>query len=220
TPLVFDGVLYSITNWSITFAVDVRTGRELWRYDPKVDRAIQRKLCCGIVNRGLGIYKGKIFVPVIDGRLVALDAARGVEVWSVQTTPVGSDYSVTMAPRIVRNKVLIGNSGAEYPVRGYVTAYDTETGKQIWRFYTVPGDPELGFQSKAMKAAAKTWAGEWWKYGGGGTVWDGMAYDPDSNLLYFGTGNGGPWPSEFRQSKGLDNLYVSSILALKADTGE
>jgi PQQ-dependent dehydrogenase (methanol/ethanol family) len=220
TPLVHNGVLYSITNWSITFAVDVRTGKELWRYDPKVDRAFQPKICCGIVNRGLGLYQDKVYVPVIDGRLVALNAATGAVVWSEQTTPVGEDYSVTMAPRIAKGKVIIGNAGSEYPVRGYVTAYDAETGKQAWRFYTVPGDPKKGFESKAMEAAAKTWGGEWYKFGGGGTVWDGMAYDPDSNLVYFGTGNGGPWPSDFRQSKGLDNLYVCSVLALNADTGE
>ena len=220
TPLVYNGVLYSITNWSITFAVDVRTGKEVWRYDPKVDRAFQPKICCGIVNRGLALYQGKVYVPVIDGRLVALDATNGKEVWSVQTTPVGEDYSVTMAPRIAKGKVIIGNAGSEYPVRGYVSAYDAETSKLVWRFYTVPGDPKKGFENKAMEAAAKTWGGEWYKYGGGGTVWDGMAYDPDSNLVYFGTGNGGPWPSDFRQSKGLDNLYVCSVLALNADTGE
>jgi len=220
TPLVYNGVLYSITNWSITYAVDVRTGKELWRYDPKVDRAFQPKICCGIVNRGLGLYQNKVYVPVIDGRLVALEMATGKEVWSVQTTPVGEDYSVTMAPRIAKGKVIIGNAGAEYPVRGYVTAYDAETGKQVWRFYTVPGDPTKGYENQAMVEAAKTWGGEWYKFGGGGTVWDGMSYDPESNLVYFGTGNGGPWPSEHRQSRGLDNLYVCSVLALDADTGE
>ena len=220
TPLVYNGVLYSITNWSITYAVDVRTGKEIWRYDPKVDRAFQPKICCGVVNRGLGLYQNKVYVPVIDGRLVALDMSTGKEVWSVQTTPIGEDYSVTMAPRIAKGKVIIGNAGAEYPVRGYVTAYDAESGKQVWRFYTVPGDPKNGYESQAMVEAAKTWGGEWYKFGGGGTVWDGMTYDPESNLVFFGTGNGGPWPSEHRQSRGLDNLYVCSVLALDADTGE
>jgi quinohemoprotein ethanol dehydrogenase len=219
TPLVYNGVLYSITNWSITYAVNVRTGKEIWRYDPKVDRAFQPKICCGIVNRGVGLYQNKVYVPVIDGRLVALDMATGKEVWSTQTTPVGEDYSMTMAPRIAKGKVIVGNAGAEYPVRGYVTAYDAETGKQVWRFYTVPGDPKNGYENEAMVEAAKTWSGEWYKFGGGGTVWDGMAYDPESNLVYFGTGNGGPWPSEHRQSRGLDNLYVCSVLALDADTG-
>jgi len=219
TPLVSNGVLYSITNWSITYAVDLRTGKELWRYDPKVDR-VNTHPCCGVVNRGLGIYNGKILVPVLDGRMVALDASNGKELWSVQTTPSGSNYTVTMAPRIAKGKVVIGNAGAEFPVRGYVTAYDIETGKQAWRFYTVPGDPKEGPQSKAMADAAKTWGGEWYKFGGGGTVWDGMTYDPDTNLMLFGTGNAGPWPSEFRQSKGLDNLYTASVVAVNADTGE
>src|SRR6185295_17633212 len=221
TPLVSNGVLYSITNWSITFAVDARTGKELWRYDPMVDRAAtQPKICCGVVNRGISIYQNKILVPVIDGRLVALNASTGKELWSVMTIQPGGDYSMTMAPRVAKGKVIVGNAGAEYPVRGYVTAYDIESGKQVWRFYTVPGDPKKGFESKAMADAAKTWGGEWYKYGGGGTVWDGMAYDPDLNLVYFGTGNGGPWPSDFRQSKGLDNLYVCSVVAVNADTGE
>src|SRR5215471_7444186 len=143
TPLVSNGVLYSITNWSITYAVDARTGKELWRYDPMVNRAAtQPKVCCGIVNRGVSIYQNKILVPVIDGRLVALDAASGKELWSVQTTPPGEDYSMTMAPRVAKGKVIVGNAGAEYPVRGFVTAYDVETGRQVWRFYTVPGDPK------------------------------------------------------------------------------
>src|SRR6185295_2582163 len=219
TPLVANGVLYSITNWSVTFAVDLRTQKEIWRYDPKVDR-VNTHPCCGVVNRGIGIYNGKILVPVLDGRMVALDAVTGKELWSVQTTPAGSNYTVTMAPRIAKGKVFIGNAGAEFPVRGYVTAYDIETGKQAWRFYTVPGDPKLGFEDKAMADAAKTWGGEWYKFGGGGTVWDGMAYDPDTNLIMFGTGNAGPWPSDFRQSKGLDNLYTASVVALNADTGE
>ena len=221
TPIVSNGVLYSVTQWSIAYAVDARTGKELWRYDPKIDRAAtQPKICCGNVVRGVAIYKDKLYVPVLDGRLVALDIKTGTEVWSVRTTPLDQPYTVTMAPRIAKGKVFIGNAGGEYPVRGYVSAYDAETGKMAWRFYTVPGDPRKGFENKAMEAAAKTWSGEWYKYGGGGTVWDGMSYDADSNLLYFGTGNGGPWPSEVRQSRGLDNLFVCSIVAVNADTGE
>ena len=221
TPLVSNGVFYSVTQWSVAFAVDAKTGKELWRYDPQIDRAAtQPKICCGNVVRGLALYQNKVYVPVMDGRLVAVDAATGKEVWSVQTTPLDQPYTVTMAPRVAKGKVFIGNAGGEYPVRGYVTAYDAETGKLVWRFYTIPGDPKLGFEQKAMADAAKTWSGEWYKYGGGGTVWDGMSYDSDSNLLYFGTGNGGPWPSEFRQSRGLDNLYVCSIIAVNADTGE
>lgn len=221
TPLFHDGVLYGVTNWSITFAVDARTGKEKWRWDPRVNRdLVNRRICCGNVNRGLGIYDGKIYVPVIDGRLAALDAATGKVVWTVQTTPPDQNYTITMAPRIVKNKVIIGNSGAEYPVRGYFSAYDTATGKMAWRFYTVPGDPSKPFENDAMKKAAETWSGEFWKLGGGATVWDGMAYDPDLNLFYVGTGNGGPWPEELRQSKGKDNLYVASILAVNPDNGQ
>jgi len=221
TPLMANGVLYGVTNWSITYALDARTGKELWRYDPKIDQVVVRpKACCGIVNRGLAIYDGKIFVPVLDGRLVALDAAKGTEMWSVQTTPTDLPYTLTMAPRIAKNKVIIGNAGSEKPVRGYFSAYDAATGKLVWRFYTVPGDPSKGFENKAMETAAKTWGGEWWKMGGGGTVWDSITYDPDTNLVMAGTGNGGPWPEELRQSKGLDNLYIASVVAVDADTGE
>jgi quinohemoprotein ethanol dehydrogenase len=221
TPLMANGVLYGITNWSITYALDARTGKELWRYDPKIDQvAIRPKACCGIVNRGLAIYDGKIFVPVLDGRLVALDAAKGTEIWSVQTTPTDLPYTMTMAPRIAKNKVIVGNAGSEKPVRGYFSAYDAATGKLVWRFYTVPGDPSKGFENKAMEMAAKTWGGEWWKMGGGGTVWDSITYDPDTNLIMAGTGNGGPWPEELRQSKGLDNLFIASVVAVDADTGE
>jgi quinohemoprotein ethanol dehydrogenase len=221
TPLIANGVIYGITNWSITYAVDARTGKELWRYDPKVDRpAVQPKICCGVVNRGLAIYNGKIFVPVIDGRLVALDAATGREIWSEQTTPLEEQYTMTMAPRIAKNKVIVGNAGAEKPVRGYFSAYNADTGKLEWRFYTVPGDPSKGFENKAMEMAAKTWAGDWWKLGGGGTVWDAITYDPDTNLVFAGTGNGGPWPEELRQSKGLDNLFVASVVAVDADSGD
>jgi quinohemoprotein ethanol dehydrogenase len=221
TPLMANGVLYGITNWSITYALDARTGKELWRYDPKVDQVVVRpKACCGIVNRGLAIYDGKIFVPVLDGRLVALDAAKGTEIWRVQTTPTDLPYTMTMAPRIAKNKVIVGNAGAEKPVRGYFSAYDAATGKLAWRFYTVPGDPSKGFENKAMETAAKTWSGEWWKMGGGGTVWDSITYDPDTNLVMAGTGNGGPWPEELRQSKGMDNLYIASVVAVDADTGE
>ena len=221
TLLMANGVVYGITNWSVTYAVDARTGKELWRYDPKVDQpTIRPRICCGVVNRGVAIYDGKIFVPVIDGRLVALDASKGTELWSAQTTPMDQPYTMTMAPRIAKNKVIVGNAGAEKPVRGFFSAYDTATGKLVWRFYTVPGDPSKPFENKAMEMAAKTWGGEWWKMGGGATVWDSITYDPDTNLVMVGTGNGGPWPEELRQSKGLDNLFVASVVAVDADSGE
>src|SRR5213593_1716048 len=221
TPLVWNGTIYGITNWSIVFALDARTGTEKWRYDPQVNQAVTRpKVCCGIVNRGLAIYQGKIIAPALDGRLIALDAVDGRVLWTAQVSSIEENYTITMAPRIAKGKVIIGVSGAEYPVRGYFAAYDANTGKFAWRFYTVPGDPSKPFENAAMKKAAETWEGEWWKLGGGGTVWDGMAYDPDANLIYVGTGNGGPWPEALRQSKGKDNLYVCSILAVKPDTGE
>jgi PQQ-dependent dehydrogenase (methanol/ethanol family) len=221
TPLMHNGMLYGITNWSIVFAVDARTGKEKWRWDPEVNRqAVQPKICCGVVNRGLAVYQGKIIAPVIDGRLEALDAETGKPVWEARVAYPQDNYTITMAPRVAKGKIIIGVSGAEYPVRGFFAAYDANNGQFAWRFYTVPGDPSKGFENAAMKKAAETWSGEWWKMGGGGTVWDGLAYDPESNLVYVGTGNGGPWPEELRQSKGKDNLYVCSIVAVNVDTGE
>src|SRR5947208_2197126 len=223
TPLFANGVLYGITNWSITFAVDARTGKEIWRYDPKVVRGGVR-LCCGVISRGIALYEGKVIVPVVDGRLVALDAATGKVLWSVVSVPKenSQNYSFTMAPRVYKGKILVGTAGAEFaPFRGYLAAFDVNNGKELWRFYTVPGDPSKGFENKAMEAAAKTWAGEWWKQGGGGSMWDGMAYDPDENLLYVGTGNGSTWSADVRnggrREKPLDNLYIASILAINAD---
>src|SRR5437867_1202554 len=221
TPLFWSGTLYGITNWSIVFAVDARTGKERWRWDPEVNQVTVRpKICCGIVNRGLAIYQGKIIAPVIDGRLEALDAETGKPVWEARVAYPQDNYTVTMAPRIAKGKVIIGVSGAEFPVRGYFAAYDANTGQFAWRFYTIPGDPSKPFENSALKKAAETWSGEWWKLGGGGTVWDGMAYDPEADLIYVGTGNGGPWPEQLRQSRGKDNLFVCSILAVKPDTGE
>jgi quinohemoprotein ethanol dehydrogenase len=221
TPMMYNGTLYGITNWSIVFAVDARTGKEKWRWDPEVNRqTVQPKICCGVVNRGLAIYEGKVIAPVIDGRLEALDAETGKPVWEARVAYPQDNYTITMAPRIAKGKIIIGVSGAEYPVRGFFAAYDANTGQRAWRFYTVPGDPSKGFESPAMKKAAETWSGEWWKMGGGGTVWDGVAYDPETNLVFVGTGNGGPWPEELRQSKGKDNLYVCSIVAVNADTGD
>jgi len=220
TPLVWNGTMYSVTNWSIAFAVDARTGKEKWRWDPEVNRAtVQPKVCCGIVNRGLAIYDGKIYLPVLDGRLEALDAVTGKVVWESRVSFAQDNYTLTMAPRIVHGKVLIGVSGAEYPVRGFIAAYDAITGRQAWKFYTVPGDLSKP-EDEAMRKAAATWDPASTKVGGGGTVWDSIAYDPDADLIYFGTGNAGPWPADLRNAKDKDNLYVCSVIALKGDTGE
>jgi len=223
TPLVVNGVIYAITNWSIVYAIDARTGKERWKFDPQVDRSFDQdatdRVCCGVVQRGIALYQGKVYVPAIDGRLIAVDAESGKQIWQTQTIPTHLPYSVTMAPRVVKGKVIIGNSGAEYAVRGYVSAYDAETGYLAWRFYTVPGNPSKPFEHPDLAAAAKTWNGQWWTMGGGGTVWDAISYDPDADLLYIGTGNGGPWNRDYRSPGGGDNWYLSSIVALKPDTG-
>ena len=219
TPLAVDGVLYTTAPVSIVYAVDARTGRELWHYDPHVSPASTEKACCGNVNRGVAVYKGKVYVGALDGRLIALDAATGKQVWEALTVDPSRPYTSTGAPRVVEGKVIIGNAGADLGVRGYVSAYDADTGALVWRTFTVPGDPSQPFESPALERAAQTWHGDWWTIGGGGTVWDGIAYDPDLRLLYVGTGNGGPWNRHIRSPGGGDNLYLSSILALRPSDG-
>jgi len=218
TPLVEDGVIYTSGSWSVVYAIDARTGEVRWTYDPKVPRSRAFFICCDVVNRGVALYEGKVYVGTLDGRLIALDKRSGALVWSVSTTDSTRPYAITSAPRIAKGLVIIGNAGAEFGVRGYISAYDTETGKMAWRSYTVPGDPSKGFESKAMESAAKTWTGEWWKTGGGGTPWEGIAYDPALDLLYFGTGNPTAWYRSLRG--GGDNLYTASILAVHASNGE
>ena len=219
SPIVVDGKMFTTGNWGVVHALDAKTGEELWEYDPEVPGEWARYGCCDIVNRGVAVWKGKVYVASFDGRLIALDAASGDKVWEVTTIP-GAPYTITGAPRIVNGKVIIGNGGGEYGVRGYITAYDAETGDQVWRFYTVPGNPEEPFEHPEMEMAAPTWkGGRWWEVGGGGTAWDSMAYDPDLNLLYVGVGNGSPWTREIRSPGGGDNLFLSSIIALNPDTG-
>jgi quinohemoprotein ethanol dehydrogenase len=225
TPLIVDGTLYTTTSWSRVHAFDAKTGALKWSYDPQVDGQKARDACCDVVNRGVAIWNGKVFVGALDGRLIAIDAATGKEVWSVQTTDPAWPYTITGAPRVAKGKVLIGNGGAELGVRGYVSAYDAETGKQAWRFYTTPnpeGKPDDAASDKVFaEKAAATWSGDGWKQaGGGGTVWDAITYDPTTDLVYIGTGNGSPWSHQARSDGKGDNLFLSSILALKPDTGE
>lgn len=222
TPIVVDGVMYTTGAFSIVYALDARNGKLLWRYDPEVPGENLGQGCCDTVNRGVAVWKGRVYVGSFDGRLIALDAKTGKPAWSVDTViDRKKSYTITGAPRIVKGKVLIGNGGAEFGVRGYVTAYDADTGKQAWRFYTVPGDPALPPEDKAMEIALKTWSGRnWLKWGGGGTAWDSMAYDPELDLLYIGTGNGSPWNYQFRSEGKGDNLFLSSIVAVRPDTGE
>jgi len=220
TPIVVDGVMFVTGGWSIVHAIDARNGRVIWTYDPQVPGAWAAKACCDVVNRGVAVWQGKVFVGTLDGRLIALDARTGERIWEAQTTDRDSPYTITGAPRVINGKVIIGNGGADYGVRGYVTAYESTTGRQAWRFYTIPGDPGKPFESDALEMAAETWTGEWWKSGGGGTVWNAMAYDATLKLLYIGVGNGTPWSQRQRSPEGGDNLFLSSIVALKADSGE
>ncbi|ATQ43512.1 PQQ-dependent dehydrogenase, methanol/ethanol family [Caulobacter mirabilis] len=222
TPLMSDGVLYTTSSWSIVRAFDAKTGKLLWEYDPEVPRKTGVKACCDSVNRGVALWRGKVVFGTLDGRLEALDAKTGKKLWSVITVDQSKPYTITGAPRIIKGKVLIGNGGAELGVRGYLSAYDVDNGKLLWRFYTVPGEKETddAASDEAMKIARPTWKGEFWKVGGGGTVWDSMAYDPDLDLLYIGVGNGSPWNRDIRSPGGGDNLFLSSIVALKPDTGQ
>ena len=219
TPIVVDGVLYVTTAWSRVKAFDAATGTPLWSYDPEVPGEWAVNACCDVVNRGVAVWDGKVFVGSFDGRLIALDAATGRELWDVNTIDRSKPYTITGAPRVVKGKVLIGNGGAEFGVRGYLSAYDAATGALAWRFYTVPGNPADGFEQPILKKAAETWSGEWWKLGGGGTVWDSMAYDPELDLLYVGVGNGSPWNHLLRSEGKGDNLFLASIVALDPDDG-
>lgn len=220
TPLVHNGVLYSIAPWSVVYAVDARTGKELWHQDPDVNQEVWRsRICCGVVNRGIALYEGKIIAPVIDGRLRALDAATGKLVWESRVAPENEPYTITMAPRVIKGgRIIVGVSGGEYAIRGFFSAFDANTGKQLWRFYTVPGDPSKPFEQPELEKAAKTWSGDWWKIGGGGAVWNGVAYDPDSDIVYVGTGQPGPWTDHYRGPG--DNLFANSILAVRGATGK
>ena len=227
SPLYIDGVIYVSTSRNVVQAFDARSGKPLWTYNPSI-HGERLRYNVGLVNRGIAAWNGKIIMGTLDARLVAIDAKTGKEVWSTDTVPeslglgeMGKHYAITMAPRVAKGKVFIGASGGEFGVRGWIAAFDAETGKEVWRFWTVPGDPAKGFETKALAKAAKTWSGEWWKVaGGGGTVWDAAVYDPVTDLLYFGTGNASPWNANTREPTLDDDLYTASIVAVKPDTGE
>ena len=224
TPLAIDGVIYNISAWNITYAHDAKTGKLLWTYDPEVPREWGRYACCEPVSRGLAFWKDSVIIATLDGRIISLDAKTGTPRWSVQTFDRDWPYSITGAPRVFDGKVVVGNGGADLGVRGFVSAYDADTGRKLWKFYLVPGDPSKGPDGEAsdsvMPMAAKTWTGEWWTLGGGGTAWDSIAYDPELNLVFIGTGNGSPLARAHRSPGGGDNLFLCSIVAVDADTGE
>lgn len=220
-PLAVDGILYFATGYSVVRAVDAVSGKPMWTYDPKAPEAAGDRLRRAWGSRGIAYANGKIFTGTVDGRLIAINAYTGDEVWSQQTLEQGDVRYITGAPRVFDGKVIIGHGGADSGnTRGYVTAYDAQTGKKLWRFYTVPGNPARELADPAYKMAAKTWAGEWWKMGGGGTVWNAMTYDAGTKTIILGTGNGAPWNRRAR-SKGIgDNLFLSSIVGLDAQTGK
>ncbi len=225
TPIVVDGIMYLTGPWSKVFAYDARTGERLWSFDPEVPREVLGHLCCDAVNRGVAVWRGKLFVGTLDGRLIALDAISGAQLWSTQTTPTDGNYSITGVPRVVDNMVIIGNGGAEFGVRGYVSAYDANSGGLVWRFYTVPNandEPDNAASDEVMQTARRTWSdgGQWRETGGGGTVWDAIVYDPELDQLYIGVGNGTPWNHGLRSEGQGDNLFLSSIVALNPRTGE
>ena len=221
TPIVVDGMMFISAPWSVVFALDPKTGEEIWSFDPKADKDWARNACCDVVNRGVAVWGEQVIFATIDGRLISLDKSSGAVNWDILTIDKSKPYTITGAPRIIDGKVIIGNGGAEFGVRGYISAYDVNDGSMLWRFFTVPGNPDQPFESEALAKAAETWSGgKWWEIGGGGTVWDSMAYDPDLNLLYIGTGNGSPWNRYERSPGGGDNLYLSSIVAINPDNGE
>jgi quinohemoprotein ethanol dehydrogenase len=220
SPLVIDGKLFVTIAWSKVFAFDAATGKPLWKFDPQVPPEWGARGCCDVVNRGLAAWGGNLYLGAYDGRLIAIDAKTGRQVWSVDAIDRSKPYSSTGAPRIANGKVFIGNGGSELGVRGYLSAFDAKDGKLLWRFFTVPGDPAKPYESPILREVARTWTGDLlWRLGGGGTVWDGMAFDPGTNLVYFGTGNGTPWVAETRSPGGGDNLFLTSIIAVNADTG-
>ncbi|MEX2366748.1 MAG: PQQ-dependent dehydrogenase, methanol/ethanol family [Pseudohongiellaceae bacterium] len=220
TPLIANGRIYISAPWSKVYALDAKTGTQLWKYDPQVPGEWAVNLCCGIVNRGVALWEDKVIWGTLDGRLIAVDAQNGELVWDVQATDREKQQSITGAPRVANGRIFMGMAGSEFHQRGYLAAYDADNGEELWRWWAVPGNPELGFEQPELEWAAETWNGDWWETGGGGTPWDAITYDPVTDLVYVGTGNGAPWPAEVRSPGGGDNLFTASIVALDAATGE
>jgi len=225
TPLMWNNTIYQTMDNSIVYALDAQTGEQKWMYDAKIDPVTPSHMCCGTHNRGLAIWDGKIILAANDARLIALDALSGKELWQSKVADINQYYSLTIAPRIAGDKVVIGVGGGEYFIRGFFAAYNLKDGSLAWKFQTVPPKPGEPFEDKAQEAAAKTWTGDWAKYGGGAPVWDGLVYDPETNLVIAGTGNAEPWPQEMRgipksEWGKWDNLYSCSIVAVDANTGK
>jgi quinohemoprotein ethanol dehydrogenase len=226
TPVVVDGALYTTGNFGWVYALDAATGRELWKYDPEVDGQWGRYACCDANNRGVAVWQGRVYVGALDGYLHAIDAATGKRLWKVDTLPARgpkTPYTLSATPVVAGDAIIVGSAGADFDgARGYVAAYDLATGAFRWRFYTVPRNPKLGPQDQAhLVAAVKTWDRRHrWESGAGGTVWDGINYDPELKLVYVGTANGAPYNIKEGGRKGGDDLYATSIIAIKADSGE
>lgn len=220
TPIEADGILYFTTGYGVVRAVDSVTGRLLWKYNPHVAKRADRKPRALFGSRGIAFWNNRIYIGTHDGRLISVDGKSGDPLWTVLTTQPGDSRIITGPPLVFNGKVMIGHGVADFgPIRGYVTAYDAETGRKLWRFFTVPGNPQRGFENDAMKAAARTWSGDWWKNGGGGAVWNAMTYDTELDRIYIGTSNGFPVIAKQRSPSGGDNLYLASIVALDANTG-
>ena len=222
SPIIVDGIMYMTGSWSVVFAVNAKTGEEIWSYDPEVPGDWARKACCDVVNRGVAVYEGAVYLATLDGYLVSLNAETGEVIWRINTIIDRTRaYTITGAPRVANGRVFIGNGGGEYGVRGYVSAFDTKSGELDWRFFTVPGDPSKPFEHPELELAAETWkGGEWWKIGGGGTVWNSIVYDAETDTVFLGVGNGSPWTRTIRSPGGGDNLFLSAIVAVNASTGE
>jgi quinohemoprotein ethanol dehydrogenase len=225
TPLVWNNTIYQTMDNSIVYALDARTGEQKWMYDAKIDPVTRTHMCCGTHNRGLAIFEGKLVLAANDARLIALDAISGKELWQRKVADINQYYSFTIAPRIAGDKVIVGVGGGEYFIRGFFAAYDLKDGSLAWKFHTVPPAPRQPMEDPAQEKASKTWVGDWAKYGGGGSVWDGVVYDPETNLVIAGTGNPEPWPEEMRgipksDFGKWDNLYTCSIVAVDASTGK